>query len=63
VAPTVLQKQPILQDLHRRAPSDPSDEHAQQAMTTHIVSFDPAVAELSDIETALRTAHRASTLF
>jgi hypothetical protein len=49
-------------DRIRVAFADPSDEHAKQAMTTHIASFDPAVAELSDIETALRTAHRATAL-
>jgi hypothetical protein len=49
-------------DRIRVAFADPSDEHAQQAMTTHIASFDPAVAELSDIEAALRTAHRATAL-
>ena len=49
-------------DRIRIAFADPSDEHAQQAMTTHIATFDSAVAELSDIETALRTAHRANTL-
>jgi hypothetical protein len=49
-------------DRIRIAFADPSDEHAHKAMTTHIASFDPAVAELSDIETALRTAHRANTL-
>jgi hypothetical protein len=49
-------------DRIRIAFADPSDEHAHKAMTTHIASFDPAVAELSDIEAALRTAHRATAL-
>ncbi len=49
-------------DRIRVAFADPSDEHAQQALTTHIATLDPAVAELSDIEMALRTVHRANTL-
>jgi hypothetical protein len=38
----------------------PSDERAQQAMKAHIADFDCAVAELSDIEMGLRTAHHAN---
>lgn len=49
-------------DRIRVAFADPSDKDAQQALTTHIATLDPAVAELSDIEMALRTAHRANTL-
>ena len=52
----------FLGDRVRVAFADPSDEHAQQAMTAHIAAFDSAVAELSDIEMALRTAHRTNAL-
>jgi hypothetical protein len=45
-------------DRVRVAFADPSDEHSQQAVAAHLAAFECAVAELSDIETALRTAHR-----
>jgi Type II secretion system (T2SS), protein E, N-terminal domain len=44
-------------DRVRVAFADPSDEPAQQAMKARVGAFDCAVAELSDIESALRTAH------
>ena len=50
-------------DRVRVAFADPSDEAAQEAMKTHVAAFDCAVSELSDIETALRTAHRTNLQF
>ncbi len=47
-------------DRVRVAFADPSDEPAQQAIKAHLAAFDCAVAELSDIEMALRTAHRTN---
>ena len=47
-------------DRVRVAFADPSDEAAQQAIKAHVAAFDCAVAELSDIEMALRTAHRTN---
>ncbi len=44
-------------DRVRVAFADPTDEPAQQAMKAHVAAFDSAVAELTDIESALRTAH------
>ncbi len=44
-------------DRVRVAFADPADEDAQRAVTAHIAAFDCAVAELSDIEMALRTVH------
>jgi hypothetical protein len=46
-------------DRVRVAFADPTDEPAQQAMKALVAAFDCAVAELSDIESALRTAHHA----
>ena len=48
-------------DSVRVAFADPSDEPAQEAIKAHFVAVDCAVAELSDIEMALRTAHRTNT--
>ena len=50
-------------DRVRVAFADPSDEAALQAIKAHVAAFDCAVAELSDIETALRTAHRTNVQF
>ncbi|MGZ6652486.1 MAG: GspE/PulE/PilB domain-containing protein [Solirubrobacteraceae bacterium] len=47
-------------DSVRVAFADPSDEPAQQAIKTHFPTFHCAVAELSDIEMALRTVHRTN---
>jgi hypothetical protein len=44
-------------DRVRVAFADPTDELAQQAMKAHVAAFDCAVAELSDIESALRTVN------
>jgi hypothetical protein len=44
----------------RVAFADPLDEQAQQTVTAHLAHFDRVVAELSDIEQALRTAHGSS---
>ena len=45
-------------DRVRVAFADPADEDAQRAVKAHIAAFDCVVAELSDIEMALRTVHR-----
>ena len=50
-------------DRVRVAFADPSDDDALQAIKAHVAAFDSAVAELSDIETALRTAHRTNLQF
>ena len=44
----------------RIAFADPCDEHAHQAVTTHVPQFVPVVAELSDIEQAWRTLEHKS---
>ena len=50
-------------DRVRVAFADPLDEQAHQAVTAHFVHFDRVVAELSDIEQALRTVHRRDAEF
>lgn len=45
-------------DRIRVAFSDPCDEQARQAVTTHVHRFVPVVAELSDIEQAWRSVER-----
>ena len=51
-------------DRVRVAFADPSDEAAQEAIKfSAFAVFDCAVSELSDIETALRTAHRTNLQF
>ena len=44
-------------DRVRVAFADPIDEQAHEAVTAHFAHFDRVVAELSDIELALRTVH------
>jgi hypothetical protein len=50
-------------DRVRIAFADPLDEQAQQAVTGHFAHFDRVVAELSDIEQALRAVHRRDAEF
>jgi hypothetical protein len=49
-------------DRVRVAFADPADEDAQRAVAAHIAAFECVVAELSDIEMALRTVHRRNGL-